>query len=367
MKIAFNDLSAQWNIIKKECLKEFDSLFQKSDFILGEKVKGFENNFSNYIGTKYATGTSNGTDALKLSAQSLNIEGSTCVLIPANTFIATILGVEQALPNAEFVLIDCDEYYQINTDEIECFLNEHRHLYTNIVIVPVHLYGYSCDMDRICQLSHDYDCIIIEDASQSHGTLWKNKCVGTFGDVSAFSLYPGKNLGAAGDAGIITTNDETIYNKLQKLRNFGSVKKHKHEIRGGNHRLDTIQAIILNQKIKYIESWNDQRRSIVKKYEENIINEKITLPKTPKGCLPTHHIYPIRTINRDGLAQYLHSNQIEYGIHYPVCIEEMDMYKHLYKPNDISIKYSKEMISIPIHPFMKEQEINYVIECLNKY
>jgi len=270
MRILFNDLKSQWDLIKDDCTKQFEELFENSSFILGKPVQEFERAFAKYANSEYAVGVSNGTDALKLSAQSLQLSGSIGVIIPANTFVATIFGLEQSWPNAEFTLVDCNEYHQINTDELREVVAQTRDHYDHLVIVPVHLYGYTCDMDSIGSIAREYDCIVLEDASQAHGATYGGKPVGSFGKVAAFSLYPGKNLGAAGDAGVITTSDPEIYKRLLLLRNVGSVKKYHHVVKGSNHRLDTLQAIILKEKLPYLDAWNSARRNIVKSYERRI-------------------------------------------------------------------------------------------------
>lgn len=368
MKIFFNDLKSQWDLIKDECHKKFDILFEKSNFILGDFVEEFEKKFAEYIGCKYAIGVSNGTDAIKLAAKSLKLCGKTLTIIPANTFIATILGMEEGLDQSDFILIDCDKYHQINVDILEDTISKNRDKYDNIIIVPVHLYGYTCNMKAITDIAIKYDCLILEDASQAHGAKYDNKTVGSFGIVSAFSLYPGKNLGAAGDAGIITTNDENIYNSLLYLRNIGSIKKYEHIVKGYNHRLDSIQAIILSEKMKYIEEWNENRRKTINKILKNVSNINITLPMCPEKCVPIHHIFPVIVENRNNFQNYLDTNNIQHGIHYPILIEETSMYNYLCNmPNQIALYFSKHMISLPIHPFMKEEEINFLCDKLNNY
>ena len=367
MVVKFNNLTLQWEIIKKECKIGLERLFERSNFILGEEVQEFEHAFAQYVGCKHAIGVSNGTDALKLSAQALTLEGNSCFVLPALTFVATLGGIEQAYPNATYHLIDCDEYFQMNVEHLEKFVSKNRGLYENMIIVPVHLYGYACDMTSICHIAETNNCRILEDSSQAHGTRWKSKVVGSFGDVSAFSLYPGKNLGAAGDAGIITTNDSSLYERILMLRNLGSVEKHVHQIRGGNHRLDTIQAIVLKEKIKHIEEWNEQRRRVVSQYEKLIKNSKIRLPTTPKDCLPTHHVYPVLVDNRDEFTSFLDSKDIQWGIHYKVCIEKMKPYQHLSGPNREALAYTEKMVSLPIHPFMTDEEVNYLCGVLNQY
>ena len=373
MKIAFNNLNAQWNVIKGECFKELHSLFEKSNFILGEQVGQFEKSFSDYTETTYAVGVSSGTDALKLAAQSLLATGRVppessgiCVVIPANTFIATLLGIEQAFPDAHFQLIDCDDYYQMDTTLLHSFIKSNRHHFHDIVIVPVHLYGYTCNMDEIGNIASEYGCRILSDSSQAHGAFWKENRAGSMATVSAFSLYPGKNLGGAGDGGIVTTDSYPICESLRLLRNLGSNKKYEHEVKGGNHRLDTIQAIILNAKLKHLDTWNDNRRRIVRLYENNIDNPHIILPKTPRGCTPVHHIYPIRTNYRDRLMAVLEDHGIQTGIHYPIPIERMSMYRQL-GPCPKTLRNSGQLLSLPIHPFMREQEVKYVYDTLNSY
>jgi dTDP-4-amino-4,6-dideoxygalactose transaminase len=400
MKVLFNNLNAQWNVIKEECLQGIESLFEKSNFILGKEVEDFENTFSDYIGTKYAVGVSNGTDALKLAARALNLKRyymdgkelrATCFILPANTFIATLMGIEEAYPDAHFELIDCDEHYQIDAEKLQSFIRMEKEKFGNIIIVPVHLYGYTCNMDAVREIAYQHQCHILEDASQAHGALWRKSRAGSMGDVAAFSLYPGKNLGAAGDGGVITTNSPHVYERLKILRNLGAREKHVHTLRGSNHRLDTIQAIILNA--------NESRRRVAKLYEEGIDNDSIILPQTPPNCTPVHHIYPIRTQNRERLIEFLKKHEIETGIHYPIPIEKTVMYSHLAMKEEggmgeftkmvarhsymdtiqldfpltkkaessNTVSFSEELLSLPIHPFMSKEEVTYVCDALNTY
>jgi dTDP-4-amino-4,6-dideoxygalactose transaminase len=368
MKVNFNDLAAQWNLVKQDCMRDFDDLFSRSNFILGDYVQKFEENFASFIGCKYALGVSNGTDALKLSAQALELAGKSLFLIPANTYVATIMGIEQAYPHADYMLVDCDEYHQMDVKLLESKLDKEASNYDNVVIVPVHLYGYTVDMDAVMSLANQYSCIVLEDSSQAHGATWKGQKAGSFGKVSAFSLYPGKNLGAAGDAGVITTDDEQVYNRLIKLRNLGSSKKYIHEVKGSNHRLDTLQAIVVNHKLSFLQSWNEARREIVKMYEMLINNPRVTLPETPSGCCPVHHVYPVLVDDRDRFIEYLNDNDIQSGIHYPIIISEMEMYSDLDDKSDPRAhSYSKRMVSLPIHPFMSDEEIDYLCEVINNY
>jgi dTDP-4-amino-4,6-dideoxygalactose transaminase len=371
MKIQFNNLYRQWSIIKDQTLVDLDKLFLRSDFILGSDVKKFETKFAEYLNIPFAVGVSNGTDALKLAALSLDIKGSTLVIIPANTYIATLFGIENAIPDADFSLLDCDEYYQLDMAELETTISKERKNYENIIVVCVHLYGYTCDMQKILSLCSKHNCFLIEDTSQAHGAKAYNQYAGTFGDVSAFSLYPGKNLGCAGDGGVVVTRHKNIYDKLLFLRNLGSVEKYQHTTKGFNHRLDTLQAIILNHKLDYLEEWNEQRRKIVKKMETNINNEQINLPITPGYCSPVHHIYPVLTKNKKHFQDYLQINNIEYGMHYPIPIELTPMYQNNSKVhknnNPNTLKYCDTATSLPIHPFLNDEEVDYMINILNQY
>lgn len=367
MNIEFNNLKAQWDAVKVDCLNDINSLFEQSHFILGNQVNEFEKKFAEFIGCKYAVGVSNGTDAIKLAAQSLDLKGRILFIIPSNTFVATIFGAEQAYPNADFEMIDCNEYYQLDMDLLEKRLSQVHHNYDNIVVIPVHLYGYTVDIDRLKEVCLKYNSLILEDSSQSHGAEYKGLKTGSFGDVAAFSLYPGKNLGAAGDAGIITTNNIDIYNRLIKLRNLGSSEKYIHTIKGSNHRLDTIQAIILKHKLEFLNQWNQMRRDVVHIFESEINNPLIIKPKTPDNCLPVHHIYPILVENREKFINYLTNKGIQSGIHYPVIISKMEMYLNNFSIDQKAYEFSKKMVSIPIHPFLTQEEIYYICEQINKY
>ena len=321
MNIKFNDLSSQWDKISEKTLPQILDVLKTGNFILGGPVSEFETNFKKWNGNKYAIGVGNGTDALMISVSSLSLTGRTIFYIPANTYIATLLGVILSLDkDYEYKLIDCDNFYQIDTSLLENEVQKDFGHYDNYVVIPVHLYGVSCNMNHIMELRNKYGLKIIEDCSQSHGTLTsENKKVGTYGDVSAFSLYPGKNLGASGDAGIIVTDDEVIYKKCLKLRNLGSVEKYNHEIVGWNSRLDTIQAVILNEKLKLIDKWNDKRNYVAKKFIKGIKNNNLKLPEIPKYCsYNTYHIFPVLSIHRNKLMEYLTENKIPTIIHYPI-------------------------------------------------
>lgn len=369
MKVSFNNLYQQWTLIKDKAILDLDDLFYRSDFILGTDVEKFEKKFANFLDIPYAVGVSNGTDALKLAALALEPKGTPLVVIPANTYIATIFGIENAIPDADFLLVDCDEYYQLDTNKLENILKTYSSCYSTIIVVCVHLYGYTCDMEKIVNLCNQYNAWLIEDASQAHGAKAYGRYAGTFGHIAAFSLYPGKNLGAAGDGGIVVTPHQHLYEKLLPLRNLGAIKKYHHITKGYNHRLDSLQAIILNHKLDYLEEWNERRRQIVNRLEKEINNTNIQLPLTPNYCLPIHHIYPVLTYNKQHFQKYLTLHNIEHGMHYPIPIEKTPMYTSLpiYDSNPNTMNYCNTATSLPMHPFLTSSEIDYMINIINAY
>lgn len=371
MDLKFNDLSKQWDAIKEEVTPRFEELFRKSDFIGGNAINEFEQNFAEYCATNYGVGVSNGTDALKLSLASLNLESPCGIIIPANTFIANALAASYLKDIiSDLVLIDCDKYYQIDTELLELYLKKNRKNWKSCVIIPVHLYGHPSDMKQILQIANEYNCFVLEDSSQAHGAVVLNKKVGCLGDLSAFSLYPGKNLGAAGDAGIITTNNEELYNKVKSLRNLGSSMKYHYDFKGWNNRLDTIQAIIVNAKLKHLDKWNDMRITVAMNYN-NLLepNKNVVIPqKAPYADKQVYHIYAIRVKERDKLQDYLTKNNIPTIIHYPIPIEKTTPFKYLGKfDNKRTKQYANELLSLPMHPFLTDEEIEYITTKINTF
>ncbi len=371
MDIMFNNLSKQWDVIKDDITPRLDALFKKSDFIGGKAVGEFEENFAHYCGTKYAVGVSNGTDALKLSLAAFESKSPCGVIIPANTFVATALPITYLSDiTYDLILIDCDEYYQIDVELLESYLKKNRKRWKSCVIIPVHLYGHPSNMKRILEIAEGYNCFILEDSSQAHGAMVLNKKVGGIGDISAFSLYPGKNLGAAGDAGVITTNNEELYEKTKSLRNYGSSVKYHYDYKGWNNRLDTIQAIIVDEKLKHLDKWNDMRIERAKKYDKLLEdNSEVITPKTaPYIKKQIYHIYAIRVKERDSLQTYLNKNNVPNIIHYPIPIEKTKPFKHLeHFDNKRTKQYANELISLPMHPFLLDEEIEYIATKINAF
>lgn len=373
-KVEFNYLKPQWEAIRNEANADFEKLYDASDFILGSKVLEFEKNFSLWNHSKYSVGVSNATDGLEIAARAFQFERrKTAVFLPANTFIATFIGIYKALQNADYYLVDCDEYFQINVSILEYQLDKHASEYEEIIVAPVHLYGCTSDMKKILDLQLKHGFKIIEDCSQAHGAISSSlNSVGSDGDIGVFSLYPGKNLGAMGDGGILTTNSDYYYNLMLSLRNLGSIKKYVHEFLSGNHRLDTMQAIVLNHKLKFIDQWTEQRISIANTYHASINNSKVANFLNPSYCLKNvYHIYPLRVIDREQFQNYLSDNGIPTLVHYPITLyNSKALYDFPFKyrtENPLSDEYSKTVLSIPMHPFITDEQAEYVVTTINKY
>lgn len=372
MKIDFNNLKYQWDSIKNRTLNEMDEMFTNSSYILGKQVKDFEKKFCDWNQSKYSIGVSNGTDALEIASRALDLNGKIAVFLPSNTFIATFIGVYKVYPNASYYLVDCDDNYLMDINILESLIEDVNNKYDNILVVPVHLYGATVDMKRLKELANRFNLWLLEDCSQAHGAVSNsgNK-VGNDSHVSAFSLYPGKNLGAAGDAGIITTNDNLLNDKILKLRNLGSVIKYNHEIFSGNHRLDTIQAIVLKNKLEFFDKWTNHRIEIANNFTNNINNDKIILPQIPLYCEKhVYHIYCVRVKDRSDFMKYLMEKDIPTLIHYPIpffkskALNSIEFKNSSYKN---ALDFANQIVSLPIHPFITKNQSDYIINTINTY
>jgi dTDP-4-amino-4,6-dideoxygalactose transaminase/mannose-6-phosphate isomerase-like protein (cupin superfamily) len=359
MKIKFLNLKKNYLSIKNEIEVEYDDLFKNCDFINGNKVKIFENNFSNYLNIKHFIGCANGTDALEIAVKSLELEKDDEIIVQGNTYIATCFGVI----NNNIKLILCDIEPDTHMISINC-LKKKITSKTKAIIV-VHLYGMMPNMDEIINICKMKNIILIEDCAQAHGATWNGKKAGEFGKIACFSFYPGKNLGAYGDGGGIGTNDDNLNEKIRKISNLGCKIKYHHELVGRNSRLDTIQAGILNVKLKYLDKWNEMRRINSLIYNKHLKDiPEISVQKVINGCIPVYHLYVIKTNKRDELKKYLEEKGIECLIHYPISIAETEAFKDD-NYNDISncISNSKQILSLPMYPELTKEEIEYV--CIN--
>jgi dTDP-4-amino-4,6-dideoxygalactose transaminase len=363
MKVKFNVVNRFYLRNKLGFLRVFNNVMTKGNFILGNEVERFENNFARYVGTSHCVGVNSGLDALIFALKALNIKEGDEVIVPANTFIATILAISEV--KAKPVLIEPDEFYNIDSSKIKSALSRN----TKAIIV-VHLYGQTADMDPIVKLCKENNLYLVEDCAQSHGAKYKGKMTGSFGDVSCFSFYPTKNLGAYGDGGCITTNNQNIYEKVKLLRNYGSKKKYHHDIIGFNSRLDEIQAALLNYKMKFYYSILQKRKLSAQYYIKNIKNKFINLPKIKEHCDHVFHLFVVETNYREELIEFLIESSIEYGIHYPIPAHQTIAYsseKLSLGLHPITEKKSKLIISLPLFDFMKTKELKYVVNRINKF
>lgn len=338
---------------------------QRQWFIGGEENEKFEYDFASYCGTSYCVGTGNGLDAIRLILLGYGIGPGDEVIVPANTFIATVLAITYV--GATPVFVDADIHtYNINLEKIEKRITSR----TKAIIV-VHLYGRAVCIDKVVELSRKYNLKIVEDAAQAHGAEIQGKMVGNLGHAAAFSFYPGKNLGALGDAGAIVTNDKELASRIRALRNYGSHKKYVHEYKGCNSRLDELQAAFLSVKLRYLDSWNEERRRIAEKYNSEIMNKIVRLPELPKDRKEhVFHIYPVMVEERDKFITYMERHGVSTNIHYPVPIMRQDAYLEYRKDManyPITEQICGEEVSIPLYPGMVEEQITHIICCINEY
>ena len=364
MKVPFSSFKPMENELKNELIEAFNRVLNKSWYIKGEEDSSFENAFAEYCGCRYCIGVGNGLDALMLSLKALNIGVGDEVIVPSNTYIATALAVTYV--GAKPVFVEPD----INTYNIDPNLIEHSITAKTKVIIPVHLYGQPCEMDSIMTIAKQYGIKVVEDCAQAHGALYKGRKVGTFGDVSGFSFYPGKNLGALGDAGAIVTNDRIIADIIRAMGNYGSDYKYHHIYKGNNSRLDELQAAFLSVKLSYLEKINNERRRIAQKYQTYIVNTKVIKPYVNPYCTPVWHIYGIRCKDRDLLANYLDDKGIVTGKHYPIPIHLQECYKELgFSKGDYPIaeEISATELSLPMYYGITDEEIEYVIDAVNSF
>lgn len=364
MKIPFVTFLPMEKELNNDLRGAFDRVFTRSWYIEGVEDEAFEKAFAEYCGTKYCVGVGNGLDALMLALKAMGISEGDEVIVPSNTYIATALAVTYVGATPVFVEPDI-RTFNINPDFIEAAITEKTK-----AIMPVHLYGQACDMDPIMTITHKYGLKVVEDCAQAHGATYKGQKVGTFGDVAGFSFYPGKNLGALGDAGAVVTNDEELSKKIRALGNYGSDYKYHHIYKGNNSRLDELQAAFLAAKLPNLERMNVARRRIADKYTEGIKNPKVITPYVLPDCAPVWHIYGIRCAERDALENYLNEKGIGTNKHYPIPMHLQECYKDLNIPQGalpIAEKISATELSIPMYYGMTDEEIQYIIDAINSF
>jgi dTDP-4-amino-4,6-dideoxygalactose transaminase len=363
LKISINDVNEYNNLFSNVFIENMSTILQKGNYILGEEVDIFEKTHAKYINTKYCVGVSNGTSALELAFQLLNLQPDDEVIIQANAYIACAFGALKS--NAKLVLIDCDENGLFNIEEFQNKINSK----TKAVLV-VHLYGDSCNMDLMKQICNDKNIFMIEDCAQAQGTKYNDKMIGSFGDMSCFSFYPSKNLGALGDAGAICTNNEFYYNQLKKLRNLGSVIKYYHDIVATNSRLDTIQAMFLLTKFGDIDNTIIHKQKLANLYKNMPLLLEHIKNKDEKVS-HSYHLYVVKlhdTINRDHFMEYLNEHGVQTLIHYKIPFYKSGAFSEL---NHLTFsnaeKLADRIVSLPIYNTMTEEKVNYVMQVINDY
>jgi dTDP-4-amino-4,6-dideoxygalactose transaminase len=363
--IPFVDLKAQYNSIRTEIDAAIKGVLDHAMFVLGPDVKSFEEDFARFTQTRYALGISNGLDALRIALAAVNVGHGDEVVVPANSFIATALAVTGV--GAKPVFADCDRHtYEIDPDAAAAAVTSRTK-----AIIPVHLTGLSADMDKINTIAAKKNLAVIEDAAQSQGATYKGKQCGNLGLIGCTSFFPGKNLGAYGDAGGITTNDEKLAKKMDMLRNYGQEVKYHHAVQGLNCRLDTMQAAILKVKLKHLPAWNEARRKNAKAYIERLKGVgDIQFQQIPSDCIPIYHLFIIETAKRDALKDYLIERGVMAGIHYPIPIHLQPAYAELgYKKGAMpNAEYlAQHMLSLPMYPELTTQQIDKVCDLIRAF
>lgn len=364
MKIPFVSFLPLEKELDKELRDAFERVYTRSWYIEGEEDKAFEKAFAEYCGVKYAVGSGNGLDALMLALKALGIKEGDEVIVPSNTYIATALAVTYV--GATPVLVEPD----IKTFNINPALIEEKITSKTKAIMPVHLYGQACDMDPIMEIAKKHDLYVVEDCAQAHGATYKGQKVGTFGDAAGFSFYPGKNLGALGDAGATITNNEALADMVRALGNYGSDYKYHHIYKGNNSRLDELQAAFLSAKLPILDKVNEDRRRIANAYSAGIKNAKVILPYVKEECVPVWHIYAVRCDARDELEKYLKDLGIGTNKHYPIPMHLQECYKDLgLKEGDLPIaeEISRTELSLPLYYGMTDEQIQFVIDSINNF
>jgi dTDP-4-amino-4,6-dideoxygalactose transaminase len=355
LQIQMVDTKNQYLKIKHEIDSAIQEVIESSQYIQGPAVKNFERNSEKYLNIKHAIGCASGTDALQISMMALGIKPGDEIITTPFTFVATTetIAILGAIP----VYADIDEKtYNLDPNKIEAKITEKTK-----AIIPVHLYGQPCDMDSILSIAKKHNLFVIEDAAQALGAEYKGKKVGTFGDISCFSFYPSKNLGGFGDGGMLATKNDEYAEKIRMIISHGSKQKYYHEILGVNSRLDSIQAAILNVKLKYLDDYCSARYIAASKYNE-YFKDYLEIPYIIEGVKHIFHQYSIRVKNRDKLAEFLKINNIPSMIYYPVPLHLQKAYRYNYKEGDypISERISREIISLPMHTELNDEQINYI-------
>jgi dTDP-4-amino-4,6-dideoxygalactose transaminase len=342
----------------------FQEVYDSHWYVLGEKLDTFEKDYANYNSTKYCVGVSNGLDALVLALEALGIGRGDEVIVPSHTYIASVIAITTVGATPIFVEPRM-ETYNINPELIEEKITKHTK-----AIMPVHLYGQACEMDAIMAIAEAFNLYVVEDNAQAHGSSYNSKRTGSFGHANGVSFYPGKNLGALGDAGAVTTDNEDVAEMIKALRNYGSHQKYHNDYIGLNRRLDELQAAFLDVKLNYLEAWTQQRKAIATTYNDLLKYTPLTLPKIAPKADHVYHLYVVRTKNRNQLQSALNKNGIGTLIHYPIPPHLQQAYKYLgYKKGDFPIaeELAETVLSLPLWVGLSNNELDYMVKIITKH
>ena len=362
--ILANNLKKQYDLFADEYRKKVIEVLDSGWYVLGNEVKEFENEFASYIGSKHCIGVASGMDALQIAFRIIGIHEGDEVIVCSNAYIACVMGI--TMNGGTPVFVEPDEYDNIDAEKIEEKITDKTK-----AILAVHLYGQSCDMGRITEIAKKYNLKVIEDCAQAHGTEWKGKKCGSISDMACWSFYPTKNLGAFGDSGAITTDNEDYANEVRVIRNYGSKKLHyENDIIGMNSRLDELQAGLLRVKLKHLDELNEERIRIAERYNNEITNPLVRPLQTRPGSNNVYHQYVVHCDRRDDLMNYLKENEIGTIIHYPIPPHLQKAYVYLgYHKGDLPVaeKYANEVLSLPMYNGMSKEEQDYIIEKINSF
>lgn len=363
MKVISGRLDRAFELHQKEYEDKAIEVLRSGWYILGKEVSSFEEEFAAHNNIEYCVGVASGLDALALAIRALGIGEGDEVLVQANTYIASVMGI--TMNRATPVFVEANKYYNISVEDLESKITPKTK-----AIMVVHLYGQACKMDIVMEVAKKHGLYVVEDCAQSHDACYNGKKTGTFGDIGCFSFYPTKNLGAFGDAGAILTSNKELRDKIAMLRNYGSKVKYHFEEVGLNSRLDELQAGLLRVRLRYLEAMAKERERIADYYTKNIKNDKIIKPELQEGATSVWHQYVVRTDERDRFEEYLKENEIITTIHYPIPPHLSKAYEYLNLKEGsfpMTEKYAKEMLSLPIYNGMTDEEVKYVVEVINKY
>lgn len=363
MKVAANRLDRGFQLYQEEYEAKALEVLRSGWYVLGNEVSNFEKEFASYLGSPYCVGVGNGLDALWIAFRILGIGQGDEVIVQANTYIASVMGI--SINDATPILVEPDQYYNIDVDKIEAAITEK----TKAILV-VHLYGQASNMTPIMEIARKYNLRVVEDCAQSHGACHNGQMTGTFGDIGCFSFYPSKNLGAFGDAGAMVMYSEELARKARAFRNYGSEKRYYNQVVGTNSRLDELQAGLLRVRLSHLQELQEERRRICGRYLTEISNQQLLLPKVNNYCTTVWHQFVVRCQKRDDLMKYLNENEIGSIIHYPIPPHLSEAYRYLgYQEGSYPIteQYAHEVLSLPLYNGMTDEEIDYVLEIINRF